>query len=109
MEENERKPVSFETWLKDKYSDMFELVGDEEADTTSRLVRAVAMEAWQASQASAAIAPRYAMGDTASAVVRLLKTKKYPSVYSNVPCVELVQFSHELVRCMTIPDIAPVG
>jgi hypothetical protein len=43
----------FEAWLKSKYGDMFEPIGEDESDTASRLVKIVASEAHKAAEAAA--------------------------------------------------------
>lgn len=43
----------FEAWLKSEYGDMFEPIGEDEADTAARLVKIVASEAHKAAEAAA--------------------------------------------------------
>ena len=40
----------FESWLKDRYGDIFEITGDSERDTSVRLVRVIGLEAYQAAE-----------------------------------------------------------
>lgn len=44
----------FEAWLARKYGAMFDPIGEEEADTISRIVKAVASSAWAAARRGAA-------------------------------------------------------
>lgn len=41
------EPGEFDAWMQERYGDMFDITG-QDADTSTRLVRAVAWEAWQA-------------------------------------------------------------
>lgn len=40
----------FESWLKDRYGDTFEICGDSERDTSARLARVIGLEAYQAAE-----------------------------------------------------------